>query len=150
MNDQLCDFEPQAVDPVSGLRFANAPEGGKQPRRTALGEDRDSLGGKRALSSQAPTIVLNTVGLPVLALGSPGGSCIISAVLSVLHTVIDRGTPVQDATNAARALARNSGPRCLPKTPQNGGCRVRPFPLPSSLILSLSLSRLSPSLSFSQ
>ena len=91
LNDQLCDFVPRSTDPVTGKRYANAGEGGKRPRRTAIGEeDRKSLGGKRALSSQAPTIVLDAkTKLPVLALGSPGGSSIISGVLNVMIGVLD-------------------------------------------------------------
>ena len=63
-----------------------------------------------------------------------------------------RTKPARAAPKKQPDLARNSGARCLPNTPQNGGCRVRPFPLPFSLILSLSfsLSLVSLPLSFSQ
>jgi gamma-glutamyltranspeptidase/glutathione hydrolase len=50
LNNELTDFEPLGVDPDTGLPFANGPEGGKKPRRTALGEDAGSLGGKRPRS----------------------------------------------------------------------------------------------------
>ena len=55
LNNELTDFEP-----VPGL--PNSPEGGKRPR-----------------SSISPTIVTDK-GTPILALGSPGGSTIITTV----------------------------------------------------------------------
>ncbi len=52
LNNELTDFAAVGIDAESGLPFANAPEGGKRPRRTALGtEDAASVGGKRPRSS---------------------------------------------------------------------------------------------------
>ncbi|MFD6178695.1 MULTISPECIES: gamma-glutamyltransferase [unclassified Isoptericola] len=63
--------------------------------------------GKRPRSSIAPTIVLRD-GEPVLALGSPGGSTIITTVLQTLTTHLDRGMPIGDALAAPRASQRNT------------------------------------------
>jgi gamma-glutamyltranspeptidase/glutathione hydrolase len=57
--------------------------------------------GKRPLSSMSPTIVLRA-GRPVLALGSPAGSQIITCVaLTALH-VLGEGAPLWDAVAALR------------------------------------------------
>ncbi len=63
--------------------------------------------GKRPRSSMAPTIVLRD-GDPVLALGSPGGSTIITTVLQTLTNHLDRGMPIGDALAAPRASQRNT------------------------------------------
>jgi hypothetical protein len=44
LNNELTDFAAEGLDPETGLPYANAPEGGKRPRRTALGEDATTLG----------------------------------------------------------------------------------------------------------
>merc|ERR1711934_643330 len=121
LNDQLCDFVPRATDPATGKRYANAAEGGKKPRRTAIGdEDKKSLGGKRALSSQAPTIVIDAkTKLPILGLGSPGGASIISGVLNVMVGVVDMNKSAQEAVDAPRALAQNSAPCTIESWGQN-------------------------------
>jgi gamma-glutamyltranspeptidase/glutathione hydrolase len=64
-------------------------------------------GGKRPRSSMAPTLVLDD-GRPVLALGSPGGSTIITTVLQILVNHIDFGQSLPDALAAPRASQRNS------------------------------------------
>ncbi len=68
------------------------------------GEANAPAGGKRPLSSMTPTIVAaqGDRGRPVLILGSPGGSRIISAVLQVIVNVIDHAMPLQEAVNAPR------------------------------------------------
>ncbi|CAM3586883.1 gamma-glutamyltransferase [Nocardioides zeicaulis] len=63
--------------------------------------------GKRPRSSMSPTIVLKD-GKPFLALGSPGGSTIITTVLQVLVNRIDLGMTIQDAIAAPRASQRNT------------------------------------------
>jgi gamma-glutamyltranspeptidase/glutathione hydrolase len=63
--------------------------------------------GKRPRSSMSPTIVLRD-GEPFLALGSPGGSMIITTVLQMLFNRIDRGMTIQDAIAAPRASQRNT------------------------------------------
>ena len=57
--------------------------------------------GKRPLSSMSPTIVLRD-GKPVLVLGSPGGSRIITIVLQVLTNIVDYGMAPQQAVDAPR------------------------------------------------
>ena len=63
--------------------------------------------GKRPRSSISPTIVLKD-GKPILALGSPGGSTIITTVVQMLINHIDFGMPVDEALAAARVSQRNS------------------------------------------
>ena len=63
--------------------------------------------GKRPRSSMSPTIVLSD-GKPFLALGSPGGSTIITTVLQMLVNRIDLGMTVQEAIAAPRASQRNT------------------------------------------
>ncbi len=57
--------------------------------------------GKRPLSSMSPTIVLKD-GEPVLVMGSPGGSRIISTVLQVIVNVLDYHMDVAAAVAAPR------------------------------------------------
>ena len=83
LNNELTDFEP-----VPGL--ANSPEGGKRPR-----------------SSMSPTIVTRD-GTPIIALGSPGGSTIITTVLQVLVNDLDFGMTLPEAIAAPRASQRNT------------------------------------------
>jgi gamma-glutamyltranspeptidase / glutathione hydrolase len=84
LNNELTDFEP-----VPGL--ANSPEGGKRPR-----------------SSISPTIVTREDGAPVVALGSPGGSTIITTALQVLVNDLDFGMTLPEAIAAPRASQRNT------------------------------------------
>ena len=63
--------------------------------------------GKRPRSSMSPTIVLKD-GKPWLALGSPGGSTIITTVLQMLFNRVDRGMTIQEAIAAPRASQRNT------------------------------------------
>ena len=55
----------------------------------------------------SPTIVERR-GEPYLAVGSPGGSTIITTVLQVLLERIDLGRPLPDAIAAPRATQRNT------------------------------------------
>ncbi len=83
LNNELTDFtydDPEA---------ANAPDGGKRPR-----------------SSMSPTLVTRD-GEPQLALGSPGGSTIITTVLQVLIERLDRDTALPDAIARPRASQQN-------------------------------------------
>jgi gamma-glutamyltranspeptidase/glutathione hydrolase len=57
--------------------------------------------GKRPLSSMAPTLVEKD-GRVVLALGSPGGSRIITTVLETALNLIDYGMGLQEAVDAPR------------------------------------------------
>ena len=58
-------------------------------------------GNKRPLSSMSPTLVVKD-GQPVMALGAPGATRIISGVMQVITEVIDHGMDVQDAIDAIR------------------------------------------------
>ena len=85
LNNELTDFSTvySATDP-------NRIEPGKRPR-----------------SSMSPTILLED-GKPFLALGSPGGSTIITTVLQTLVNRIDLGMSTPDAIAAPRASQRNT------------------------------------------
>jgi gamma-glutamyltranspeptidase/glutathione hydrolase len=88
LNNTLDDFSlPSAQPNQYGLLGSdlNAPQAGKTP-----------------LSSMSPTIVFNKDNQPILALGSPGGPSIISAVLNVLLAVIDHKLPIEEAVAAGR------------------------------------------------
>ena len=84
LNNELTDFN------YDEPRHPNAPAGGKRPR-----------------SSMAPTIVTRA-GQPVLALGSPGGSTIITTVLQILLERLDLGKTLPEAIAAPRASQQNS------------------------------------------
>jgi gamma-glutamyltranspeptidase/glutathione hydrolase len=62
---------------------------------------------KRPRSSMSPTIVLKH-GRPFLAVGSPGGSTIITTVLQILLDRIDLGMTLPQAIAAPRATQRNT------------------------------------------
>ncbi|ADO75832.1 gamma-glutamyltransferase [Stigmatella aurantiaca] len=87
LNNELTDFD---VPPAPGAPHANTPEPGKRPR-----------------SSMSPTLVFKD-GAPVLALGSPGGSTIITTVLQTLIHHLDFGMPVLEAVAAPRVSQRNT------------------------------------------
>ncbi|MEA2370485.1 MAG: gamma-glutamyltranspeptidase / glutathione hydrolase [Solirubrobacteraceae bacterium] len=87
LNNELTDFNPQPATP--GVPDPNLPAPGKRPR-----------------SSMAPTIVLRH-GRPLLALGSPGGSTIITTVLQILLNRFDFGMPIAQAVAAPRATQQN-------------------------------------------
>ena len=87
LNNELTDFTA-VYDPADPNRI----EAGKRPR-----------------SSISPTIVLRH-GKPVLALGSPGGSTIITTVLQMLFNRFDRGMSIEQAIAApARVPAQHGG-----------------------------------------
>ncbi|MGW4423504.1 gamma-glutamyltransferase family protein [Streptosporangium sp. NPDC004631] len=85
LNNELTDFTfgPAPGDP-------NLPGPGKRPR-----------------SSMAPTIVL-AGGRPLLAVGSPGGSTIITTVLQILVNRWELGMSLPEALAAPRATQRNT------------------------------------------
>ena len=87
LNDEMDDFTAKPGAPnlfglVQGQANAIAP-------------------GKRPLSSMTPTLVLKD-GTPVLVLGTPGGSRIITTVLEIIVNVIDHGMTLQEAVDAPR------------------------------------------------
>ncbi|WP_426303322.1 gamma-glutamyltransferase [Arthrobacter sp. R-11] len=63
--------------------------------------------GKRPRSSMSPTIILKD-GQPFLALGSPGGSTIITTVLQTILNRVDRAMSTPEAIAAPRAAQRNT------------------------------------------
>jgi gamma-glutamyltranspeptidase/glutathione hydrolase len=84
LNNELTDFD------FALLNHPNSVAGGKRPR-----------------SSMSPTIVLDD-GQPRLALGSPGGSMIITTVLQILVSRLDFGMSLPEALAAPRASQRNT------------------------------------------
>lgn len=85
LNNELTDFSPV---------FSESDPNRIQP-------------GKRPRSSMSPTIVLKD-DEPFLALGSPGGSTIITTVLQTLINRIDLGMTIEEALAAPRASQRNT------------------------------------------
>jgi gamma-glutamyltranspeptidase/glutathione hydrolase len=83
LNNELTDFNF-----TTGT--ANSPDGGKRPR-----------------SSMSPTIVTDD-GEPLVAVGSPGGSMIITTVLQILLNDLDFGMTLPEAIAAPRASQRNT------------------------------------------
>ncbi len=67
---------------------------------SSLGENR-AVGGRRTVSSMAPTLV-SRGGAPVLLLGSPGGDSIPSTIVQVLRHVVDHGESLAVAVEAPR------------------------------------------------
>ena len=94
LNNQLTDFSfsPQTAD---GLPVANSVAGGKHPR-----------------SSMSPVIVFDRTGKTVIAaVGSPGGSAILSYNLKVLIAVLDWKLSMQDAINLPNVVSRGDSIR---------------------------------------
>jgi gamma-glutamyltranspeptidase/glutathione hydrolase len=87
LNNELTDFD--FVPPADGSPDPNLPAAGKRPR-----------------SSMSPTIVLRN-GRPFLAVGSPGGSTIITTVLQILVNRLDFGMDLESSIAAPRASQRN-------------------------------------------
>ncbi len=87
LNDEMDDF---AAKPGSPNAFG-----------LVQGELNSIQPGKRPLSSMTPTI-LTRDGKFFMAVGAPGGSRIISAVLQVILNVVDFGMNAQDAVDAPR------------------------------------------------
>lgn len=59
------------------------------------------VGGRRTVSSMAPTLLLQGERVR-LVLGSPGGDTIPSTIAAVLHRLVDEGRPLDDAVDAPR------------------------------------------------
>ncbi len=94
LNNELTDFN--FVPVTAGVPDPNLPGPGKRPR-----------------SSMSPTIVTKA-GVPVLALGSPGGATIITTVGQVLTGYVDRGLSLTDAIAAPRLSSRNGTEQAEP------------------------------------
>jgi gamma-glutamyltranspeptidase/glutathione hydrolase len=69
-------------------------------------------GGKRMLSSMAPTIVIRD-GSPYMCIGTPGGTRIFPSVCQALVNVIDFGMTIQQAVEAPRVWTMG-----IPGTPE--------------------------------
>ena len=108
LNNELTDFNGRLRDKDGNLA-ANRATPGLRPRRTALGDAANELGGKRPRSSMSPTIVLKS-GEPHLAIGSPGGSRIIGVVFNTLLNAMIFEFDLQAAINAPRVIGRNGTP----------------------------------------
>ncbi|MFC4906735.1 gamma-glutamyltransferase [Actinomadura gamaensis] len=89
LNNELTDFDFQPPAP------------GQAPDPNLPGPE------KRPRSSMSPTIVLRD-GRPLLAVGTPGGSTIITTVLQILLNRIDLGMSLPAALAAPRATQRNT------------------------------------------
>ena len=88
INNQLTDFSFRPE--VDGKPVANAVAPGKRPR-----------------SSMTPSMVFDADGDFYLAVGSPGGSRIITYVTQTLVALLDHHLPMQDAINQPRHVNRN-------------------------------------------
>ena len=88
LNNELTDFDRQPQH--DGRQVANRVEGGKRPR-----------------SSMAPTIVFKD-GAPVLLIGSPGGSRIITYVAQATVAILDWNMDPQDALELGHVVRRGS------------------------------------------
>jgi len=86
LNNELTDFS--FVPESNGKPVANRVEPGKRPR-----------------SSMSPTIVMQD-GKPVLAIGSPGGSRIISYVTNALIRHLQWNEPLQQTLNSPHLINR--------------------------------------------
>ena len=88
LNSQLTDFA--FVAEKNGVAVANRVQGGKRPR-----------------SSMSPTLVFDKNGDLFAAVGSPGGSRIITYVAQTLIALLDWNMDMQSAINLPHALNRN-------------------------------------------
>lgn len=61
-------------------------------------------GGKRPLSSMAPSIVLYPDGTPFMTIGTPGGTRIFSVLAQVIQRVIDYDMDIQSAVDSVRSF----------------------------------------------
>jgi len=96
LNNELTDF---SFEPMrDGKPVANAPAPGKRP-----------------LSAMAPTIVFDSKGQFIIALGSPGGPAIIPYVGETLLAMIDGGFDPQAAVSLPHHINMN-GPLFLEKS----------------------------------
>jgi gamma-glutamyltranspeptidase/glutathione hydrolase len=91
LNNQLTDFNFAPTDP-DGAPAANAVAPGKRPR-----------------SSMSPVIVLDRDGRFVAAVGSPGGTSILSYNLKALVGVLDWNLTMQQAIDLPNLIARGAG-----------------------------------------
>ncbi len=89
LNNQLTDFSFRPV--IDGHPVANAVAGGKRPR-----------------SSMAPVIVLDREGAVVAALGSPGGTAILTYNAKTLLGLLAWELPIQQAIDLPNLMAKGA------------------------------------------
>ncbi|MDH3579428.1 MAG: gamma-glutamyltransferase [Hyphomicrobiales bacterium] len=99
LNNELTDFSFQPTD-TQGRAIANRVEGGKRP-----------------LSSMAPTIVFDQSGAVRMVAGSPGGTRIILYVVKSLIAHLDWGLDAQGSAALINFGSRNRGTYELEATP---------------------------------
>ena len=90
LNNELTDFS--WVGKRNGIPVTNRAQPGKRPR-----------------SSMSPTLVFDASGNPVMALGSAGGSRIITHVLKVLIASIDWKMPLDKALSSGNFHSNGTG-----------------------------------------
>ncbi len=101
LNNEMDDFtQKPGVPNLYGLvqGAANAIEPGKSP-----------------LSSMSPTVVSKD-GEPLMVIGSPGGSRIITITLEAILNVIEHGMDIQQAIDARRASITSGSPTASPSS----------------------------------
>ena len=113
LNNELTDFD------YGSTTAANRVQGGKRPR-----------------SSMAPTIITRH-GKPVLSVGSPGGSMIITTVLQVLLERLELGKSLPEAVAAPRVSQRNTatslGEQAFLDSPDRAALAAAPYNQPFGL-----------------
>ena len=122
LNNEMTDFDAIPYD-NAGHTVPNAATGKRKFRRTALGPDASTIGGKRPMSSMTPVIILQPDGgvaagfilvtscphlLMIFAVGSPGGNTIIGTVINAIISLIKWGMPLQESVDATRVISRNT------------------------------------------
>jgi len=108
LNNELTDFD-RFHRTSDGRVLANAADGERGVRRTALAPDNETVGGKRPRSSMTPTLVFKE-GSPYLTIGSPGGSRIIGVTFTTLLQLLIQEKELQEAINLPRVISRNGTP----------------------------------------
>jgi gamma-glutamyltranspeptidase/glutathione hydrolase len=98
LNNELTDFAFRGE--VGGRAVANAAGGGRRP-----------------LSSMAPTVVLDRDNRLELVAGSPGGTWIIGYVAQALIAMMDWNLSAQEAASLPHALNRNGATELEVGTP---------------------------------
>jgi gamma-glutamyltranspeptidase/glutathione hydrolase len=123
LNNEMTDFDAIPFDNF-GHTVPNAATGKRKFRRTAIGDDASTIGGKRPMSSMTPVIILQPDG-GVLAgridsfsssvfpftfqsVGSPGGNTIIGSVMNAIISLVKWGISLQASVDATRVISRNT------------------------------------------
>jgi gamma-glutamyltranspeptidase/glutathione hydrolase len=88
---------------LTALVVASAPAEASAPNQFGLvqGEKNAIEPGKTPLSSMSPTVIVKD-GKPLMVVGTPGGSRIITVVMETILNVIDYGMSLSEAVDAPR------------------------------------------------